>query len=45
MRVNGIFVEAPTSDRTDKGSPDILITALEALGAPEGNHALLKVTS
>jgi hypothetical protein len=45
MRVNGIFVEAPSPDRADKGSPDILITALEALGAPEGNHALLKVTS
>ena len=25
--------------------PDVLITALEALGAPEGNHSLLKVTA
>jgi hypothetical protein len=41
MRVNGIFVE--TQDA--KVTPDVLITALEALGAPEGNHSLLKVAA
>jgi Prenyltransferase and squalene oxidase repeat len=41
MRVNGIFVEP----RDTKASPDVLITALEALGAPEGNYSLLKVTA
>lgn len=39
LRVNGIFVEP----RDSPISPDILITALEALGAPDGNHSLLKV--
>ena len=26
-------------------TPDVLITALEALGAPEGNHSLFKVAA
>ena len=38
LRVNG--VEAPTAENAP--SSDILITALEALSAPEGNHHLLK---
>jgi hypothetical protein len=29
----------------DKISPDVLITALEALGSPDGNYSLLKVTA
>lgn len=41
MRVNGIFVDVHEA----KPTPDVLITALEALGAPEGNHSLLKVTA
>ncbi len=42
MRVNGIF---PETRNDAKVTPDVLITALEALGAPEGNHSLLKVTA
>ncbi|HEY4362000.1 MAG TPA: prenyltransferase/squalene oxidase repeat-containing protein [Bryobacteraceae bacterium] len=38
LRLHGKSVDAPTD--TDP-SQDILITALEALGAPEGNHRLL----
>jgi hypothetical protein len=41
LRVNGIFVAAPDTQVT----PDVLITALEALGAPDGNHSLLKVAA
>jgi hypothetical protein len=45
MRVNGVFPGAGSVEtQDDKVSPDVLITALEALGAPEGNHLLLKVT-
>jgi len=40
MRVNGIFVDVHAAKLT----PDVLIAALEALGAPEGNYSLLKVT-
>jgi len=40
MRVNGIFVEPHDT----KVTPDVLVAALEALGAPEGNYSLLKVT-
>jgi hypothetical protein len=39
LRLHGKSVDTPP-DRDP--SPDILITALEALGAPEGNHRLLK---
>ena len=51
MRVNGIFpgahnVDARNVDAHDsKVSADVLITALEALGDPDGNHSLLKVTA
>lgn len=41
LRVNGIFVEP----RDANVSPDVLITALEALAAPEGNHSLLKAAA
>ena len=41
MRVNGIFVQ----DIDTKLTSDVLITALEALSAAEGNHALLKVAA
>jgi len=41
MRVNGISVPAHEASLT----PDVLITALEALGAPEGNHSLLKAAA
>jgi len=41
MQVNGIFVEP----KDTKVSADVLITALEALGATDGNHALLKVAA
>lgn len=39
MRVNGIAVE----DLAGESSPDVLITALEALGAAEGNHRLMRI--
>lgn len=38
LRVNGAAVEEPSGE----SSSDTLITALEALSAPEGNHHLLK---
>jgi len=41
MRVNGIATE----DLTGDASPDVLITALEALGAEDGNYQLLKVAA
>jgi len=48
MRVNEISPEALNGkvDGVDaNGVPDVLIMALEALGAPEGNHFLLKVAA
>ena len=39
LRLNGI--DAP--ELRGDPSPDVLVTALEALSAPEGNHALMKV--
>lgn len=41
MRVNGI----PTEEASGELSTDILITALEALGAADGNYALMKVAA
>lgn len=41
LRVNGAQIDAPSGDV----SSDILITALEALGAPEGNHKLLQTAA
>jgi hypothetical protein len=49
MRVNGIFPDVRNETHNVEAhdatvTPDVLITALEALGAVEGNHSLLKVT-
>lgn len=41
MRLNGSQVEEPASEPI----PDVLITALEALAAAEGNHRLLRTTA
>jgi hypothetical protein len=39
LRLHGVEVPATLEEAQ---SPDVLITALEALGSPEGNFALLK---
>ena len=43
MRVNGVTVEEPSADGAF--SEDVLITALEALGAAEGNHRFMRVSA
>jgi len=42
LRLHGIGVPNTNSPLRGSGSPDLMVVALEALGAPEGNYRLLK---
>ncbi len=42
LRLHGIAVANPISPLKGSGSPDLMVVALEALGAPDGNYRLLK---
>jgi len=42
LRLHGIGVPNTNSPLKGSGSPDLMVVALEALGAPEGNYRLLK---
>jgi hypothetical protein len=42
LRLHGSALPAAPGTLPGAGSPDLTILALEALGAPEGNYALLK---
>jgi len=42
LRVHGSTVATPSSPLKGYGSPDLMVVALEALGAPDGNYRLLK---
>jgi hypothetical protein len=42
LRLHGIAVPEALSSLTGSGSPDLMILALEALGAESGNYGLLK---
>jgi hypothetical protein len=42
LRLHGIAVPNTNSPLKGSGSPDLMVVALEALGAPDGNYRLLK---
>ena len=42
LRLHGVAVPDAPSPWTGPGSPDLMVVALEALGAPDGNYGLLK---
>ena len=42
LRLHGAAVPEALKPLTGQGSPDLMVVALEALGAPEGNFGLLK---
>lgn len=42
LRLHGVAVPDALSDLKGPGSPDLMVLALEALGAPGGNYGLLK---
>ena len=42
LRLHGVAVPAVLNRPDGRGSPDLMIVALEALGAADGNHGLLK---
>ena len=42
LRLHGVEIPNPLPALTGPGSPDLMVVALEALGAPGGNYGLLK---
>jgi hypothetical protein len=42
LRLHGVAVPEPSKPLEGQGSPDLMIVALEALGAQDGNYSLLK---
>jgi hypothetical protein len=42
LRLHGVAVPEALTPLTGQGSPDLMVVALEALGAPEGNYRFLK---
>jgi hypothetical protein len=42
LRLHGVAVPDTTNPSKGPGSPDLMVLALEALGAADGNYGLLK---
>jgi hypothetical protein len=42
LRLHGVAIPDTIQPLAGQGSPDLMVLALEALGAPDGNYGLLK---